>query len=115
MNQVIQKLKEGDLRQKGKSEEVVADVLKKPQLFQDLVAGISDAEPGVRMRASDAARKDHQVASGISPALQRQFHQCFRSKQPKGSTLASGADITPFGAYPKRETAGIRDTHFVSR
>ena len=57
MNQVIQKLKEGDLRQKGKSEEVVADVLKKPQLFQDLVAGISDAEPGVRMRASDALEK----------------------------------------------------------
>jgi hypothetical protein len=57
MNQAIQKLKEGDLRQKGKSEEVVADVLKKPQLFGDLVAGISDAEPGVRMRASDAVEK----------------------------------------------------------
>jgi hypothetical protein len=57
MNQVIQKLKEGDLRQKGKSEEVVADVLKKPQLFGDLVAGVSDAEPGVRMRASDAVEK----------------------------------------------------------
>lgn len=57
MNPVIRKLKEGDLRQKGKSEEVVADVLKKPQLFRDLVAGILDTEPGVRMRASDAIEK----------------------------------------------------------
>lgn len=57
MNQIIQKLKEGDLRQKGKSEEVVADALKNPQLFGDLVAGISDTEPGVRMRASDAVEK----------------------------------------------------------
>jgi hypothetical protein len=57
MNPVIRKLKEGDLRQKGRSEEVVVDVLKKPQLFRDLVAGITDTEPGVRMRASDAVEK----------------------------------------------------------
>ena len=57
MNSIVRKLKEGDLRQKGKSEEVVADVLKKPQLFRHVVAGIVDAEPGVRMRASDAAEK----------------------------------------------------------
>ncbi len=57
MNQVIRKLKKGDLRQKGKSEEVVEDVLKRPQLFRDLVAGITDEEPGVRMRAADAVEK----------------------------------------------------------
>jgi hypothetical protein len=57
MNSIVRKLKEGDLRQKGKSEEVVADVLKKPQLFRHVVAGIVDTEPGVRMRASDAAEK----------------------------------------------------------
>lgn len=57
MNSIVRKLKEGDLRQKGKSEEVVADVLKKPRLFRHVVAGILDAEPGVRMRASDAVEK----------------------------------------------------------
>lgn len=57
MNSIVRKLKEGDLRQKGKSEEVVADVLKKPQLFRHVVAGIVETEPGVRMRASDAAEK----------------------------------------------------------
>ena len=40
MNLGSQKLKDGDLRQKGKSEEVVADVFKKPQLFGDVIAGI---------------------------------------------------------------------------
>lgn len=57
MNPVIRKLKEGDLRQKGRSEEVVADVLKEPRLFRHVVVGIVDAEPGVRMRASDATEK----------------------------------------------------------
>ena len=57
MNSIVRKLKEGDLRQKGKSEEVVADVLKKPHLFRDVVAGILKAEPEVRMRASDAVEK----------------------------------------------------------
>lgn len=57
MNSIIRKLREGDLRQKGKSEEVVSDVLKKPQLFQYVVAAILDTEAGVRMRASDAAEK----------------------------------------------------------
>lgn len=57
MNPVIRKLKDGDLRQKGKSEEVVADVLKHPQLFGDVVAGLLDTEPGVRMRAADAVEK----------------------------------------------------------
>lgn len=57
MNSIIRKLKQGDLRQKGKSEEVVADVLKNPKLFQHVVNGISNTEPGVRMRASDAVEK----------------------------------------------------------
>ncbi len=54
MNSIIRKLKDGDLRQKGKSEEVVADVLKKPPLFRQVVARIVDSDPGVRIQPMTA-------------------------------------------------------------
>ncbi len=54
MNSIVRKLKDGDLHQKGKSEEVVADVLKKPPLFRQMVAGIVDTEPGVRIQPTTA-------------------------------------------------------------
>ncbi len=73
MNSIIRKLKEGDLRQKGKSEEVVSDVLKKPQLFRHVVAGILDAEPGIRMRASDAVEK----ITRLCPELLRPYKNDF--------------------------------------
>lgn len=73
MNSIVRKLREGDLRQKGKSEEVVADVLKKPQLFRDVVAGILEAVPGVRMRASDAVEK----ITRLRPELLRPYKKDF--------------------------------------
>ena len=41
----------------GKSEEVVALVLSKPALFEDVVNAILVDNPGIRMRASDAVEK----------------------------------------------------------
>jgi len=55
MNIIIEKLKTGDLRTKGKSEEVVNDVFNDPTLFDCVIAGMDNDDPGVRMRASDAA------------------------------------------------------------
>jgi hypothetical protein len=57
MSKLIQKLTYGDLRQKGRSEEVVQEVCRKPELFADLVAGITHENPGVRMRVADAMEK----------------------------------------------------------
>lgn len=73
MNSIVRKLKEGDLRQKGKSEEVVADVLKQPQLFRQVVAGIMEAEPEVRMRACDAIEK----ITRLRPELLRPYKKDF--------------------------------------
>lgn len=57
MNRILKKLVEGDLRSIGRSEEVVAEVLACPDLFDDLFAGLKSEIPGVRMRAADAIEK----------------------------------------------------------
>ncbi len=77
MNSIVRKLKEGDLRQKGKSEEVVSDVLKKPQLFRDVVAGILDTEPGIRMRASDAVEKITRLRPELLQPYKKDFLNVF--------------------------------------
>jgi len=57
MNRIEQLLSVGDLRTAGKSEEVVIRVLSNPVLFDDVVNAILTENPGLRMRASDAAEK----------------------------------------------------------
>jgi hypothetical protein len=57
MNPIVRKLREGDLRQTGRSEEVVAEVLEDRRLFPLVVAAIADPEPGTRVRAADAVEK----------------------------------------------------------
>jgi hypothetical protein len=57
MNHILRKLKGGDRRSIGKSEEAAEDVLKTPVLFAELFAGLYDADPVIRMRAADAIEK----------------------------------------------------------
>lgn len=56
-NSILKKLAEGDMRMKGRSEEVVRQVLDHPRLFNDLFQGLTDTNPGVRMRSADALEK----------------------------------------------------------
>lgn len=57
MNMIARKLEAGDLRSKGRSEQVVKDVLRNPGLFSQLIEAIELDHAGVRMRASDAIEK----------------------------------------------------------
>ena len=57
MNDILGKLKGGDRRSIGKSEEAVKDIAKTPALFADLFAGLFDVNPVIRMRAADAVEK----------------------------------------------------------
>jgi HEAT repeat protein len=57
MAKILSKLRGGDRRSIGKVGEVVTAVRKKPDLFKELVAGLFDADPVVRMRAADAMEK----------------------------------------------------------
>lgn len=57
MNPLFHKLESGDRRSIGRSEEVVADVLKDATLFDVLAGGLSADDAIVRMRAADAMEK----------------------------------------------------------
>jgi hypothetical protein len=57
MDQITKLLRKGDLRTKGRSEDVVKLALRRPELFKDVVAAILDDDRGVRMRAADAVEK----------------------------------------------------------
>lgn len=57
MQTILSKLAGGDRRSIGRSNEAVSDVLKKPELFDELVSGIALDDPLVRMRCADAAEK----------------------------------------------------------
>lgn len=65
MDDIISMLKEGDLRSIGKSPEIVELVLQSPKTFKSVIYGMCHEDPGVRMRASDAAEK----ITRISPEL----------------------------------------------
>jgi HEAT repeat protein len=55
--QIIDMLREGDLRSIGQVPQVIEMVLENNHLFESLVMAITTNEPGVRMRASDAIEK----------------------------------------------------------
>ncbi|MCK4322157.1 hypothetical protein KAX08_06540 [candidate division WOR-3 bacterium] len=57
MSQILQKLKGGDLRSFGRSEEVVQDILRNPSLFCKVFEGMLNEDPVVRMRSVDALEK----------------------------------------------------------
>jgi hypothetical protein len=57
MTDLLDRLRGGDRRSIGRSEEVVADVLRAPVLFGELVAGLLDDDPVLRMRCADAVEK----------------------------------------------------------
>ncbi|MBS1910815.1 MAG: hypothetical protein JST22_02400 [Bacteroidetes bacterium] len=55
--EVRRKLSGGDRRSIGRADEVVRDVVARPELFADLIEGLDDADLLVRMRCADAAEK----------------------------------------------------------
>ena len=54
---VIDKLRGGNLRSVGRSNQVVAEVLKHPALFAQLFHGMLHEDPVIRMRCADAVEK----------------------------------------------------------
>ena len=57
MHGLLEKLKGGDFRSIGRSEEVAETVLSQPGLFAVLMSGLTADDALVRMRAADAAEK----------------------------------------------------------
>jgi hypothetical protein len=56
-NMLLNKLAGGDRRSIGQSNKVAALVFQRPALFPQLLQGLWDSDPLIRMRAADAAEK----------------------------------------------------------
>ena len=57
MSEILDKLRGGDRRSIGRANEVVAEVLQDPALFEPVLYGMLDDDPLVRMRAADVVEK----------------------------------------------------------
>jgi len=69
MTKILQKLKGGDLRSIGRTDEVVEEILQNPCLFSDVFEGMLYDDPIVRMRSADALEK----VSKIHPEFLQPF------------------------------------------
>ena len=65
MTNIVDKLRGGDSRSIGRSDQVARQIMKNPKLLAQVFAAMLDASPVVRMRAADAIEK----ASAIYPVL----------------------------------------------
>ena len=65
MSIVVEKLRGGDRRSIGRSNEVAREISNNPKLFAQVVAAMRNSNPVIRMRAADAIEK----ASARNPKL----------------------------------------------
>jgi len=56
-NPLLNKLSGGDRRSIGQANQVAGLILRRPALFPQLIEGLSNSDPLIRMRAADAAEK----------------------------------------------------------
>lgn len=66
---LLEKLKGGDRRSIGRSDEVAADILKSPELFALAWKGLTNPDAVIRMRCADALEK----AASVDPSLLSAF------------------------------------------
>ena len=66
---ILKKLSGGDLRSIGRSNAVAREALRDPQVFAELMNGITSDDPLLRMRCSDALEK----ASAVKPGMLDQY------------------------------------------
>jgi HEAT repeat protein len=69
MKRILTKLGGGDGRSIGNANRVVAEVKGEAALFEQLIEGLFDLDPSIRMRAADAVEK----ISATRPALLRPY------------------------------------------
>src|SRR3989344_3516702 len=65
MSSLLQRLVNGDMRTTGAAEEIVKEVGGNAILFNELFEGLTDTNPGVRMRSADALEKISQKQPGL--------------------------------------------------
>jgi len=111
MTDLLSQLRGGDRRSIGRVSTVVAAVQKRPALFKDLVSGLFDDNPAVRMRAADAMEK---ISSDDPQLLQPYKKQLIRLAQrtQQQDMRWHLAQMLPRLQLTAKETAAVTDIFF---
>jgi len=79
MTKVLYKLKGGDRRSIGRSDEVVSDIQKDQSLFKEVFKGLYLDDPVVRMRSADVvekiSRKNPDLLAGLEKTIIKELSQ----------------------------------------
>ncbi|MGC1121185.1 MAG: hypothetical protein WBA22_08825 [Candidatus Methanofastidiosia archaeon] len=73
MNDLLEKLRSGDLRSDGRANEVVGEVLKSPHLLPKVIQGLDEPDDVVRGRTADVLEKISRIAPKSLKGLTRKF------------------------------------------
>lgn len=68
---ILERLKGGDLRSIGSADEIVVEILRKPSLFEEVFRGMTHTDSLVRMRSADVLEK----VSRIHPEYLQPYKQ----------------------------------------
>jgi hypothetical protein len=108
---ILSRLRGGDRRSIGNVGEVVVAVRKKPDLFKDLVAGLFEEDPLVRMRAADAMEKiSYENPASLQP-FKTQLIRLARKTQQQELRWHTAQMIPRLNLTPK-EIATVTDIFF---
>jgi HEAT repeat protein len=106
---ILDKLRGGDLRSIGRSNEVAAAIREKPSLMQDVFRGLGSDDPVVRARSADAIEK----ASKNDPSLLAPFKKeiiAILKRDVQQEVCWHMAQIVPRLMYTPSEKKGIAAT-----
>jgi len=107
MHDVLKKLTGGDLRSKGRSDEVVPLILADPSLLPILLDGLlTSAEPVLRMRCADAFEKVTDRRPGLAQGFAEQVSELLAQRQPK-EVLWHLLQVAPRIIWPNDRLAGV--------
>jgi hypothetical protein len=106
--ELLEALTGGDLRSIGNANRVVGEILAAPERFADIVAGLDDSDPVVRLRAADVAEKvsrarPHLLAPHKAGLLMRM--ETARDKEARWH-LAQMAPRLPLAADERERVVG---------
>ncbi len=84
MPKILKKLSGGDLRSIGRADEVAQDIIKKPELFEEVFEGLKQNDPRIRMRTADAIQKvSEKHPEYLEPYKSRLINEISKIEQPE--------------------------------
>ncbi|MGD9279390.1 MAG: hypothetical protein PVF60_00790 [Desulfobacterales bacterium] len=108
---ILSRLRGGDRRSIGNVGEVVAAVNKNPDLFKDLVVGLFEKDPVLRMRAADAMEKiSRENPSSLQPFKTELIRLARQTQQQELRWHA--AQMIPRLKLTPKEIATVTDIFF---